>query len=99
MFFDKGLMDAVVDLQFAGGEPYRKPLGGTLHYSKTVFFTPPWPEIFTQDEARKHGFQSASEECHRLEVALPNLGYNICTLPKISIENRADYVLDKLRNL
>jgi predicted ATPase len=99
VFFDRGLVDAAVGLQFAGGEPYHKTLGVKLHYSRTVFLAPPWPEIFTQDEARRHGFKSALAEFHRLEAALPDLGYDICTLPKTSIEDRADFVLDKLGSL
>lgn len=99
VFFDRGVVDAAVALQFAGGAPYRKTLGVSLHYSKTVFLAPPWPEIFTRDATRKHCFEAASEEFNRLEVALLDLGYDVCTLPKISVEDRANYVLDTLRSL
>lgn len=98
VFFDRGLVDAAVALQFTGGEAYLKTLGETLHYSRTVFLAPPWPEIFAQDKDRQHDFKSASEEFYRLEAALLNLGYDICTLPKLSVTDRANFVLYKLRN-
>ena len=97
VFFDRGLVDAAVALQFASNEPYLKTLGDTLHYSRTVFLAPPWKEIYSQDEERRHIFKSASEEFSRLEFSLVDLGYDTCKLPKISIKDRADFVLEKLR--
>jgi len=97
VFFDRGLVDAAVALQFAGGAPYLRTLGDTLQYSKTVFLAPPWPKIFTQDEARKHDFKSATEEYHRIEAALIHLGYDVCALPNASVEDRVDFALNQLR--
>lgn len=99
VFFDRGMIDAAVALQAAGGEPYRETLGQKLHYSKTVFLAPPWPELFVEDEERRHGFKSASEEYHRLEVALDDLGYHTCVLPKVSVDDRVVFILDKLESL
>lgn len=96
VFFDRGMVDAAVALQFAGAAPYGKTLGNNLHYSRTVFLAPPWPEIFTRDEERRHGFKAACEEFYRLEAALVDLGYDICILPKTSVEDRADFVLNSL---
>ncbi|MEP5760372.1 MAG: AAA family ATPase [Litoreibacter sp.] len=99
VFFDRGMIDAAVALQDAGGKSYRETLGQRLHYSKTVFLAPPWPELFVEDEERRHGFKSASEEYHRLEFALGNLGYRTCILPKVSVEDRVMFVLDQLASL
>ena len=43
--------------------------------------------------------KSASEEFYRLEAALVSLGYDICCLPKASIKERADFVLDNLASM
>jgi len=96
VFFDRGLVDAAVALQFAGGEPYCRTIGKMRHYSKTVFFAPPWPEIFTQDKERQHDFQSATEEASHLEAALADMDYDIHHLPLASVKDRADFVLDTL---
>ena len=97
VFFDRGLIDAAVALQFAGGEPYSTLLDHTQHYSPIVFLAPPWPEIYTQDDDRRHGFECASDEYDRLEAALIDLKYDVCILPKISIIDRVDFVLNKLK--
>ncbi|WP_390914853.1 AAA family ATPase [Pseudosulfitobacter sp. SM2401] len=97
VFFDRGLIDAAVALNFATTQPYRKTLGQKRHYSKQVFFAPPWPEIFAPDTERRHDFTSAVAETSRLETAFLDLGYDICPLPKWSVKERADFILDRLR--
>jgi len=52
-FFDRGLIDAAAALQYATGEPATVPLENTHRYHRRVFLTPPWPEIFCADDARK----------------------------------------------
>ncbi|MEP4194195.1 MAG: AAA family ATPase [Aliishimia sp.] len=96
VFFDRGLIDAAVALQFAKGTPYKKTLGAARHYSSKVFFAPPWEGIFAQDSERKHDFKSAVEEAGRLEGALTDLGYDICKLPKLPITERAEFVLNEV---
>jgi predicted ATPase len=77
VFFDRGLVDAAVSLQFAGGDAYSSTLRGVRHYADTVFVAPPWAEIFSQDEERRHGFGTAVAEFHRIQAALLDLGYDI----------------------
>ena len=97
VFFDRGMVDAAVALEFAGGESYRSVLGVTRQYSKTVFLAPPWPEIFKNDAARKHGFREAKGEYLRLETALADMGYDTCELPKVPVLDRVAFVLNKIR--
>lgn len=99
VFFDRGVVDAAVALQAAGGAPFSETLGTKLHYSRTVFLAPPWPEIFLEDEERRHDFKSAFEEYHRVEAALDELGYYAYVLPRASVEDRVAFVLDKLASL
>jgi predicted ATPase len=96
VFFDRGLVDAAAALQFASGIPYRETLGPDLHYAKTVFLAPPWPDIYVQDTGRQHDFKSAAEEFSRLKAALIGLGYDLCLLPKTTVKERADFVLKHL---
>ena len=55
-----------------------------------------WPEIYQTDPERKHGFEASLAEYDRLEQLLPELGYRVITLPKISVHARADLVLKTL---
>lgn len=93
VFFDRGLIDAAVALELAGGKTYRAILGPERPYANPVLIAPPWPEIFVADPERKHGFGEAEDEYARLVHAFEDLGYRMVELPKVSVEERVDFVL------
>lgn len=96
VFFDRGLIDAAAGLQHLTGEPLLENLGRSHRYHRRVFLAPPWPEIYVQDAERRHGLDWAiSEYCRLLEV-YPSLGYEVSILPKASVAQRVDFVLDML---
>ncbi|MBB4440518.1 MULTISPECIES: AAA family ATPase [Rhizobium] len=95
-FFDRGLIDATAALQYLTGEPVLEKLSAAHRYHPTVFLTPPWPEIYTTDPERRHGFDEAVAEYDRLAAVYPTLGYNVVMLPKIAVADRADFILDCL---
>lgn len=99
VFFDRGLMDAAVARQHATGEHVLERLGPAYRYHRTVFLTPPWPEIYVSDPERRHGFDEAIAEYERLERAYPALGYRVVVLPKSSVKERADLILAHLLTL
>jgi predicted ATPase len=97
VFFDRGLIDALVALGSIEGESAAGLFAdGTLHYHHRVFLVPPWPEIFVQDDARRHDLLFATQEYSRLLAAYPALGYETIVLPKVSVAQRADHVLECL---
>nr|WP_210269878.1 AAA family ATPase [Hyphomicrobium methylovorum] len=96
VFFDRGLIDAAVALEHATGEPAIERYGRPHRYHHTVFFTPPWPEIYASDPERRHGLDDALGEYRRLEHAYPALGYRLAVLPKVGVAARADAVLAAL---
>ncbi|WP_299504790.1 AAA family ATPase [uncultured Roseobacter sp.] len=98
VFFDRGVVDAAVALDHATGLPYRQTLGAHRHYDSTVFLAPPWPEIFSQDDDRRHDLTAAKEEFQRLEAALEALGYDTCLLPKVPVAERVECVLSRLKH-
>ncbi|MCW1407163.1 AAA family ATPase [Rhizobium sp. 1AS11] len=95
-FFDRGLIDAAAALQHLTGEPVLEKLGAAHRYHQRVFLTPPWPEIYTTDPERRHGFDEAVAEYDRLAAVYPTLGYDVVTLPKIAVADRADFIVDSL---
>ncbi|MEO1657999.1 MAG: AAA family ATPase [Pseudomonadota bacterium] len=96
VFFDRGLIDAASALSDAGGPAAPETLKGQPRCHGTVFFAPPWQEIFTQDDERKHDFASATGEAQRLRDLYLNLGYQLTDLPKVSVGERAQWVLEQL---
>lgn len=95
VFFDRGLIDAVAGLERLTGlslwHQYRDE-----RYHRIVFLAPPWPEVYVNDVARRHDINAAISEYESLLVAFDKLGYEPRILPKVSIAERADFVLRTL---
>jgi len=96
VFFDRGLIDAAAALQHLTGEPVLASVGQLHRYHRRVFFAPPWPEIYATDAERRHGLEDAVVEYDRLLTVYPSLGYEIIILPKVSVSERAHFILGML---
>lgn len=96
VFFDRGLIDAASALQAIKGDPVMEMLRDKHRYHRRVFIAPPWPEIYVTDKDRRHSFNNAVAEYERLMRDYPMLGYEIVVLPKVSVDQRADFVLRTL---
>jgi predicted ATPase len=91
VFFDRGVVDAAAALAHVTGYWPEGDLAQA--YEHLVFLAPPWPEIFAVDAERRHGFGQAEAEYHRLVAAYAQLGYEAVVLPKVSVAERAAFVL------
>lgn len=96
VFFDRGLVDAAAALAHLTGEPVLDIIAGPHRTNRKVFMAPPWPEIFASDPERRHGFDEAVAEHDRLHAAHTALGHELVILPKVSVKERADFVLERL---
>ena len=92
-FFDRGVIDAASAFDVATGRKVLAPFARRYRYRPLVFLAPPWPEIHTGDDGRRHGFEAATEEYERLASELPALGYETRLLPKAPVAERAAFVL------
>jgi predicted ATPase len=55
---------------------------------------PPWPEIFSNDNERKHSFEDAVSNYATLLPTYARLGYQIVLVPKLDVSARADFVVN-----
>lgn len=95
VFFDRGIIDAI---QLDTLQPeYFENAAKNFRYNRLVFLVPPWEEIFTSDTERKHSFESAKKEFNELLIKYKNFGYETVLIPKVSVEERVDFILEKLR--
>lgn len=97
VFFDRGLFDALSALAEITGERSLLAEAAYPRFGKTVFLTPPWPEIYRNDAERHHGFDAALAEYERLMQDYPAMGYNVVELPRITVQDRADFMLETLK--
>jgi predicted ATPase len=66
------------------------------YYSK-VFILPPWKEIFTKDDERMEDFESTFAAFETIKATYEKFGYAVIELPKVSIEERVDFILSHLK--
>ncbi|MEX3015312.1 AAA family ATPase [Gymnodinialimonas hymeniacidonis] len=95
VFFDRGLVDAVLALAHATGQQRDLTRIAQRPYAKPVFFAPPWQDLFANDEDRRHGFAEALAEHDRLARAYRSLGHTLTPLPKSSVAQRVALVVAK----
>jgi predicted ATPase len=96
VFFDRGLIDAAAGLERAAGESALTLLEQSQRYHHRVFLAPPWPEIHVIDRERRHGLDIAVAEYRHLLEVYAALGYEVAILPKVSVDERADFILQAL---
>ena len=96
VFFDRGLVDAAAALEYATGVAVTETLDGQARFHRQVFLTPPWPEIYRTDDERQMDMQEGIAEYHRLLDVFERLGYEAVIMPKVSVEARADFLLERL---
>jgi predicted ATPase len=97
-FFDRGIPDIAAFLMADGKEIPKHIHAAAMDnsYFNVVFITPPWEEIYTNDEARPQSFEYATNIHEAIVDCYSKFGYTTLLLPKISITQRADYVLKAL---
>ncbi len=83
-------------LGHATGRAARDLLSGFDRYHDVVFLVPPWLEIYRTDAERRHDLAASVAEYDRLLKAYRELGYETVVLPKVTVEERVDLVLDRL---
>ncbi|WP_329518789.1 AAA family ATPase [Spirillospora sp. NBC_01491] len=98
VFFDRGITDTVGYLRLKG-----LPVPGHLdeaarrfRYHRRVFIAPPWPEIYEHDTERKQSPDEAERTYEAMVAAYGDYGYELVTLPRSPVEDRARFVLERL---
>jgi predicted ATPase len=101
VFFDRGVPDVVGYLRLCG-LPIPNELATAalaLRYDPLVFIAPPWPEIFANDAERRQDFAEAQRTHAVMAQVYSELGYTLVELPRASIMDRVDFVLERVFGL
>lgn len=98
-FYDRSLIDAVTwyERRVQAMPQVVAGLVDQYRYFKKVVLAPPWPDIFGTDDARRHTFDDALAEYDALSLSYPAQGYDLVILPKTGIAERADWLLDRVK--
>lgn len=100
VFFDRSIIEPIAYWHSTGQmAPHLSRAVERFRYATDVFMAPPWPEIFEKDAERKHSYDPQQKEYARLIDAFEAFGYRLITLPKTSVDARADFVEAHVRRL
>ncbi|GAA2795589.1 AAA family ATPase [Saccharopolyspora taberi] len=98
VLFDRGVPDVIGYLRVEG-----LPVPEHVHraarefrYRTQVFVAPPWPEIYVRDEERKQSPEVAERTYEAMVDAYTECGYELVELPRVSVRERAEFVVDLL---
>ena len=61
-----------------------------------LFLAPPWPEIFINDDDRRHSLSKALSDYERVRQAYLDAGYDPVVLPRDTVEARANFVVNAI---
>lgn len=94
-FFDRGVVDAAVAIAATGGDATYRAVAACRY--DWLFLAPPWPEIYVNDEDRRHSLETALRDYDRVRQAYADAGYHPVMLARETVAARADFVLETVR--
>ena len=99
VLMDRGIPDVVGYLTLCGlPVPAHIESAAKIHpYNERVFLAPYWGAIFAQDAERKQDRQEAEATGRVMAETYTRLGYQIVELPLVGIEQRADFIAERLQ--
>lgn len=97
VFLDRGIPDVVAYMDYFGTMyPSKFRDACKDHKYHGIFLMPPWDEIYETDNERYESFEQAQNIYEYLKKAYITFGYQPIEVPKQSIENRSDFILNNL---
>jgi len=98
VFFDRGVVDVAGYLRLLGMAvpKHMEKAVDLFRYNKRVFIAPPWEPIFEQDRERKQDFAEAVRTYEALVTSYQKYGYELIELPQVSVEQREQFVLERI---
>lgn len=99
VFFDRAIPDALCMLNDLGLLSMAEAEQSVLHfpYFRQVFLAPPWEEIYTTDNERHQRFAESVRVHRRASDWYGALGFELIELPRVSVEQRCEFVMQQLR--
>lgn len=99
VFFDRGIPECLAWLQLSGVAlaPRHLAAANQHRYAQTVFVAEPWPEVYVRNEERQASFERAARSYEPTVAAYVQTGYATCVLPKVSVQERVAFVLERVK--
>ncbi len=97
IFIDRGLPDVVAYMDYFNTN-YPEVFHETCRNNTydLIFILPPWQEIYTSDNERYESYEEALKISSYLYSTYRRYGYDPIEVPKLSVEERTNFILDKI---
>ena len=97
VFIDRGIPDILAYMHYIGDSyPAFFDLACKEYRYTKVFVLPPWEEIYESDEARYENYDQAKLIYTHLQETYNNYGYQLIVVPKGTVEERVNFILQNL---
>ena len=99
-FADRAIPDQLAFAQYRGFDVPEVLTDSSqkYRYAPQVFVTPPWAEIFTNDNIRTETFEEATRIHEFIVDTYLNLNYQVVELPLLPVDQRVKYLFQSLIN-
>lgn len=97
VFIDRGLPDVLAYMDY-----FKTDYPDLFHTTcenyqyDRIFILPPWEEIYTSDNERYESFEEALKISSYLYSTYKKYGYEPIEVPKLSIHERTEFILNKI---
>jgi len=97
VFIDRGLPDVVAYMDYFETD-YPEIFDKTCENNRydLIFILPPWKEIYKSDNERYESFEEALKISSYLYSTYRRYGYDPMEVPKLNVEDRTNFILDKI---
>lgn len=97
-FFDRGILDAFCYSEMVGFgiSTEMNQMEKICKYNRKAFILPPWLEIYHTDNERKQTWKEAVFTFQKMKETYLKYGYKTIEVPKDTIENRKNFMLENI---
>lgn len=97
IFLDRGLPDVVAYMDYFDTK-YPEIFNKICQNNRydLILILPPWKEIYTSDNERYESYEEALKISSYLYSTYKRYGYKPIEVPKLSVEDRTNFILDKI---
>lgn len=99
IFYDRGMPDVIAYLNYIDSAFPKEMHQACESFCYDLVFTlPPWKEIYTTDNERYESFSEAEKIHSHLENTYKSYNYTPIEVPKLPVEQRLSFILEKVKS-
>jgi len=98
IFFDRGILDTIcyMKMEHIPISNEVTEIAQQYSYNRNVFILPPWKEIYKTDNERKQSWEEATFTFKKMKETYLEFGYSTIEVPKINVEERAEFIIQNI---